>query len=131
MAKPAQPATSDENQANNPDRALDNVAVERCVRAWSRAHKKKLDEGESDYKAECAANEAYLSAMPPLAGRDNIRNFVACVAEAALLNVLRQKDVTQLLYAAQVAVGAAEREPSLPRPAPHLDSSHPVRKAGS
>jgi hypothetical protein len=116
MAESVQPATSGTNQASNPDRALDNVAVERCVRAWSRAHKKKLDEGEDDYEAERAANEAYLSAMPPLAGRDNIRNFVACVAEAAILKVLRQRDITQLLYAAQVAIGAAEREPNLLKP---------------
>ena len=117
MAKSAELTTSEANNSTGPDRPLDNAAVARCARAWSRAYKKAIEDGESDFKSECAGNEAFLNAMPPLAGRENIRNFIACVAEAALLKVLRQKDVTQLLYAAQVAIGAAGSEPKPPKSA--------------
>ena len=46
----------------------------------------------------------------PLAGRENIQNFIACVAHAMLLGIIEPADATRLLYAAQVALGAS-REP--------------------
>jgi hypothetical protein len=100
---------------------LDNPAVARCIRAWHRAYKKEIadreiEEGESHYPAEKAGNTAYLNCMPPLAGRENIRNFIACVTQALVLDVLTRRDVTPLLYAAQVAASAAGREPIPPRP---------------
>jgi hypothetical protein len=115
MAKSAEPATS---QDNSLDRPLDNAGVARCLRAWHRAYNKELadiDAGESDYPARKAGNQAYLRALPPLAGRDNIRNFIACVAQASIMDVLLRQDVAQLLYAAQVATGAAGREPNPPK----------------
>jgi hypothetical protein len=100
---------------------LDNAAVARCIRAWHRAYKKEMadleiEEGESRYPAVVAGNNAYINCMPPLAGRENIRNFIACVTHALVLDVLKKFEVTPLLYAAQVATSAAGREPNPPRP---------------
>ena len=117
MAKSTGPATSpaEEPESNSPDRPSDNAAVARCIRAWHRAYKKQLEDDESKFQAEQAGNRAYLCAMPPLAGLDNIRDYIACVAQAAIMRVLRQNDVTQLLYAAQVAIGTVRREPKPPK----------------
>ena len=132
MANSAEPPTSDANQANTADGPLYNTAVNRCIRAYNRAYKKASADGESTYKSECAGNKAFLHAMPPLAGRDNIRNFIACVAEAAMLKVLSPKEVTRLLYAAQVAVGAAGREPNPPKsPAAGTSPTPPIPPGGS
>ena len=100
---------------------LDNPAVARCIRAWHRAYKKEIidseiEEDESHYPAEKAGNAAYRNCLPPLAGRENIRNFIACVAQALVLDILKQYEVTPLLYAAQVATSAAGREPIAPKP---------------
>jgi hypothetical protein len=100
---------------------LDNPAVARCIRAWHRAYKKEvadleIEEDESHYPAQKAGNTAYLNCLPPLAGRENIRNFIACVTQALVLDVLARFEVTPLLYAAQVAASAAGREPNPPRP---------------
>lgn len=117
MAKSDEPAVSpaEEPESNLPDRPPENTAVARCVRAWHRAYNKKIAGGESAYKAECAGNKAFLRALPPLAGIGNIRDYIACVAQAAVMQVLHQKDAAQLLYAAQVAIGAVRREPNPPR----------------
>jgi len=117
MTKSSEPATSpaEEPESNLPDRPSDNAAISRCLRAWQRAYKKRLEADGDEYEAEKAGNRAYLCAMPPLAGLDNIRDYIACVAQAAIMKVLRQKDISQLLYAAQVAIGAVRREPNLPK----------------
>ena len=99
---------------------LDNPAVARCIRAWHRAYKKEIadseiEEGESLYPAEKAGNMAYINCLPPLAGRENIRNFIACVTQALVLDILAKFEVMPLLYAAQVAASAAGREPNPPR----------------
>lgn len=94
------------------DGASRNADVERCIQAWNRAYKKASeDNGTTQYQCEKAANKVFLNTMPPLAGRENIRNFIACVAQAAIMNVVYGKELTQLLYAAQVAIGANGREP--------------------
>jgi hypothetical protein len=98
------------SEADSPDIAPCNADVERCIRAWNRAYKKaRQDDDKSEYEREKAGNKAFLAAMPPLAGRENIRNFIACVALAAVRHMVFQKEVTQLLYAAQVAIGADGR----------------------
>jgi hypothetical protein len=107
-AKPDYPPSRD---------TLDNAAVDRCIRAWNRAWNKALANGDSDYESRCAGNKEFLHAMPPLAGRENIRNFIACVTEALLLEVLCKSDATPLLYAAQVAISAGGREPNPPKSA--------------
>jgi hypothetical protein len=48
--------------------------------------------------------------MPVLAGYENVRNFIACVAHGMLIGVFDESDGTKLLYAAQVALTIANQE---------------------
>ena len=57
------------------------------------------------------ARDVYRKAMPPLTGRENIQNFIACVAHGMLMKIIEPADATRLLYAAQVAQSGADREP--------------------
>src|ERR1039458_870827 len=96
----------------SPDDPLYNAVVDRCIEAWNLAYKKaSKDDDTTEYECEKAANRAFLNTMPPLVGRENIRNFIACVAQAAIMNVAYVKNLKQLLYGAQVAIGADGREP--------------------
>jgi hypothetical protein len=94
-----------EPQAADPDRPSENAAVSRCIRAWRRAQKSASANGLSEYKSGCAGNIAYLRAVPPLDGYENIRGFIACIAFAVMTEVIRQKDSEYLLAAAKVALG--------------------------
>jgi hypothetical protein len=49
------------------------------------------------------AMTAFREAMPPLTGRRNIRDFVACVGYGMLIGAIHLNEGTKLLYAAQVA----------------------------
>jgi hypothetical protein len=90
------------------------VAIKRCCAAWQRAYKAYMEGKDGDSMAEVfAAHEAgpaYCKAMPPLAGYESIRNFIACVAHGILINAIPQKRANQLLYAARVALSALGRE---------------------
>jgi len=92
----------------------ENAAVARCIRAFQRAYKKEfasLDEDDSKYPAEKAGREAYLRALPPLSGHQNICDFIACIAYADLTGIIRHRDAQHFLESAKIAV-AARREPS-------------------
>jgi hypothetical protein len=96
-----------------------NDAVDRCNRAWLRAYNKELpniDEDESTYPAEKAGNQAYLRAMPPLSGYQNICDFIACVAHALVIDAIGAKDSERLLAAAKIAVVALGRGTTAPKP---------------
>lgn len=111
---------TEEPEAGCPGRPSDNPSVARCIRAWSRAYHKKLkelDEDESDYdqdecdvKANRAGKRAYLRAMPPLAGYENIRDFIACVAYAELVELICHPEAEHYLEGAKVALGALRHE---------------------
>ena len=105
-------AGADEPETANPDRPSENAAVARCTRAWHRAQKKESSNGGSDYKSQCAGNIAYLRAVPPLQGFENIRDFIACVTFAAMTEVIRHKDANHLLAAAKIALAALRQEPT-------------------
>jgi hypothetical protein len=101
-----------------------NEAVDRCNRAWLRAYNKELaniDEDESTWPATKAGNQAYLRAMPPLSGYQNICDFIACIAHALVIEAIGAKDSERLLAAAKIAVVAMGRDPEAPRlPIPRL-----------
>ncbi|MGP8186175.1 MAG: hypothetical protein ACLQKY_08880 [Terracidiphilus sp.] len=97
-----------------PDRLTENDAVANCVRAWRitmKNERAELDEGDSEFEAEKVANDAYLGAMPPLTGYRNICDFIACVTQASMLDVIRQKQAEHLLAAAKIALSALRLEP--------------------
>jgi hypothetical protein len=86
--------------------AAANPAIAHCLQAYTRALQAPVPKGESRYDLERAAKAAYRSAMPPLSGSRNIRDFVACVAHAMAINAIDGGDGARLLYAAQVANAA-------------------------
>jgi hypothetical protein len=92
-----------------PDTAIPaaaNPAIAYCLQAYTNALQAALREDESHFRATDAAKAAYRSAMPPLTGSRNIRDFVACIAHAMAINALDGREGARLLYAAQVASAA-------------------------
>jgi hypothetical protein len=92
----------------------ENAAIARCMRAFQRAYQKKLanlDEGEDKYFAEKADRLAYLRAVPPLSGYDDIRDFITCIAFADLAQILPQNDAEHHLNSARIAVAVVRHEP--------------------
>ena len=100
----------EESEAKYPDRPSDNPSVSRCIRAWNRAYHQKINEDESDHEAEKAGRRYYLRAMPPLAGYENVRDFIACVTYALLIEIIRPFEAEHYFAAANVALGALRRE---------------------
>ncbi len=108
-------ANSDELPPTQPspsDPAATNPAVARCCAAYALTLKAAPNQGKGGWAAELRARKAYRSALPPLSGADNIRDFIACVAHGMLIEAIDGSGGARLLYAAQVAHGA------IPRPAP-------------
>jgi hypothetical protein len=86
--------------------AIANPAVARCCDAYDSVYQGVCDIGESRVAAILAAHKAFRKAMPPLSGSENIRDFIACVAQGMLLGCISGSDGARFLYAAQVANGA-------------------------
>ncbi len=93
-----------------------NPAVACCMEAWARVYKAEKAKHKSDFAASQVAEKAYRDAMPPLSGYDNIRDFIACVANAMLIGAISDNQGTKLLYAAQVALTTVRRQPATPEP---------------
>ena len=91
------------------------AAIKRCCAAWQRAFNAFLNEKGDDEMARIVAARraapAYCKAMPPLAGLNNICDFIACAAHGILIEAIPEKRANQLLYAAQVALASLNREP--------------------
>lgn len=84
-------------------------AVNRCCEAWNDAYAAEYPKRKSEFDAEKAATEALILAMPIPSSEDSIRDFIACVTQGILLGAFKEKQASQLLYAAQVASGALTR----------------------
>ena len=82
------------------------AAVTRCLDAWNQSFKTESGRNHPFGRALENAQAAYCKAMPPLVGYDNIRDFIACVAQGLLLGAISESQSSRLLYAAQVAQGA-------------------------
>ena len=91
------------------------AAIKRCRAAWKRAYDACLEGTDGDgcarINAAHEAGPAYRKAMPPLAGYESIRDFIACTAYGILLGAIPESRGSQLLYAAQVALAALHHEP--------------------
>ena len=84
-------------------------AVARCIAARNEARSDAFARSEPRFAINDAGADAFRSAMPPLLGAENIRDFIACVTQGMLIGVIENKDATKLLYAAQVAFSAQGR----------------------
>ncbi len=104
------PATA-EPEPQSTERASDNAAVNRCIRAWNRAYNMELAQSKNRVKADDEAQKAYYRVMPPLAGYINIRDFIACVTYASLIGVMDHSVAQHHLEAAKIAIGVVRNEP--------------------
>lgn len=88
-------------------------ALRRCRTAWHRTYREcmKRSRGKDEYEAVANASKAYCNAMPLLVGYEGIRDFIACAAHGILIGAIPADRGGQLLYAAQVALGALARAP--------------------
>jgi hypothetical protein len=83
-----------------------NDAVSRCRHAHDEALKDATKRGVQKWNIDGIARRAYVDAMPPLHGAENIRDFIACVAYAMLINLIPASEGSKYLYAAQTAYQA-------------------------
>jgi len=102
------PTPQCETAPNLPSR---NPAVERCCAARDRSRDESLDNGLENYETRKRATEAYKSALPDLAGYENVRDFIACVAHGMVTGAIDSIEGPKFLYAAQVALGVLRHEP--------------------
>jgi hypothetical protein len=107
--------------APSPTPSSPKAALRRCRVAWQRAFKAYMDQskGGSIDKifADREAGDAYCKAMPILTGFEGVRDFIACAAHGILIGAITRDKSSQLLYAAQVALGALSHESKPPRSA--------------
>src|SRR5215469_5270526 len=82
--------------------AQKNPAVLLCCNAALMAEGKASREGDSFTRARWKAANAFRLALPPLIGGGNVRDFIACITHGMLLGILKPRESTRLLYAAQV-----------------------------
>jgi len=97
--------------------AQNNEAVARCFAAWQRTMRQEIARDQAEFYAKEAANEVYCETLPPLAGHQNISDFIACVTYAMANGFIAEKKACKLLYAAQVAICVLGREPKSQPPA--------------
>jgi hypothetical protein len=109
----SQDESQDESTTEAPNRLSENNAVAECLRAWQitiENERAKLDEDDSEDDAEKEANEAFLAAMPPLSGHRNICDFIACVTQAYMWDIIRHQQADHLFAAAKIALSALRLE---------------------
>ena len=97
--------------ANSTDLPEVNRAIALCMEAWTREHQSVLQSERSRLAADDAAAAAYQRTLPTLMGMDNIRAFIACVAQGMLIGAIEGQMASRLLYAAQVAKSAISSNP--------------------
>ena len=110
----------------NPALASDNQALARCREAFETTCEDMLADGKSDCAARMKANQAYKSALPPLIGADNIRDFLACVANGMLIGAIDDDKAARLLYAARAAQSTLRNLPADKQP---VQSDPPASRA--
>jgi hypothetical protein len=112
MADPTVSADSgvgDQTNSTASKHHTDNQAILRCMRAWNYAYKKvadDLDEDENRWPAQKAGNQAYIRAMPPLNGQENICDFISCINFASMTDIVSHKDAAHYMANVRVALAA-------------------------
>jgi hypothetical protein len=116
MPDPTELATGEaaEPKTRAPERASDNAAVNRCIRARQRAFAASFAEYNNREHANAESKRAFRRALPPLAGHENVCDFIACITYALANEVIFSDDAAPLLGAAKIALSALRHEPSQP-----------------
>jgi hypothetical protein len=112
---PSSPATNNDSASVPSTRT---PAVQRCCDARERSLLESRAMNLGDSKTRERAQDAYLDAMPDLAGYQNIRDFIACVSYGVISGDISPINSPGYLYAAQVAISALRLEPK--------DKTHPA-----
>jgi len=94
--------------------ASHSAAVERCCQARIRSLQDSKASNLNDWETKKRASQAFFNAMPDLTEYENIRDFIACVAQGMLLGAIQPIEGPKILYAAQVAVSALHARPKTP-----------------
>ena len=91
-----------------------NDSVQRCLPAWNRTYTlASIDPSDArltptsdrdDRFAREQGSIAFRDAMPPLAGGENIGDFIACTTYAMLRGIFDREESRDLLHAAKVAL---------------------------
>jgi hypothetical protein len=79
-----------------------NPAVAACANAWRLAYCEVRLKSQSIDCAKAHARMAFRLAMPPLAGEENLHDFVACITFGMLFDVIGTAEGAKFLYAVQV-----------------------------
>jgi hypothetical protein len=82
---------------------LDHPAIALCMAAYERARLSARSRHKSEYDSSQEALAAYKAAMPALISRQNISDYIACVAYANLRGLLYNPDTNHLLSIARTA----------------------------
>lgn len=102
-------AQDEEDNFHPPNR---NPAIARCIRAFNRALNADLKAGKHSSTAYNSARYAYRNTIPPLAGRESVSDFIACVTHGMLIGSIPMEDASRYIYAAQVAQTTSLEPPS-------------------
>ncbi len=104
----------------------DNAALDRCRKAWQRTFDLASIDPKNDSLAPPSDNTTYFArkqaslsfrdAMPPLAGYENISDFIACTTYAMLKDILYKDDCQRLFTAAKIALAVLKAQPKSPAP---------------
>jgi hypothetical protein len=104
-------SAADDRASKIADQQGECAAIARCILAKQRAMKKAIADGESKVGAEMKGERAFLRALPPLSGFDNIRDFIACVTYALATDVIIRSGAEPLLDAAKIALATLRHQP--------------------
>jgi hypothetical protein len=91
-------------------------AVSHCINAYNAAYEECRNSNggpgkASTYQCEKEGGIAFRDSLPTLSSRQDILNFIACVAEGVLLEAIPENTSSKLIYAAHAALRALPREP--------------------
>jgi hypothetical protein len=85
-------------------------ALKRCIDAYKKMYAERRRKGDSETGAHMDARVAYKLVMPTMETVEDIRAYIACVAQALNWEVISGREGSQMLYAAQVALTLAKQK---------------------
>lgn len=81
------------------------TSIDKCRNAYLEQFVKARADGFSYAESRKLGATAYKITMPRMDSHESIREYIGCIAQGIQLEVFNARDGSQLLYAAQVAIG--------------------------
>jgi hypothetical protein len=120
LAQPSAERRADSVIDASPDPSpLEHPAIALCMAAYERARRSARNRQKTEFESSQEALAAYKATMPALISRQNISDFIACVAYADLRGLIYAPETDHLLGIARTARLL------------HTASSAPTRKLSS